>query len=607
MDGIVLTEQGRSCYRIVLPTRGDYLPAGRELQHFLREISGAELAMTTDCERVDSHEIILGKNTHLEQIGAEIDFSRLGDQGFTIQTVGPHLVIAANTPEGTLNGIYTFLEEHLGCRYYSSTVQKIPRTETIRIGLIDDTQVPVLEWRATGYYDACDPAYRKWHKLNGTGSSWSFTEMYRKGQFADGIHTGKQECFPNQWGTWCHTFYEFVPPEKYFADHPEYFSLVDGKRTYRVNNGKSESQLCLTNPDVLRVTVENLGKMIQENPEAKYWSVGQMDGHWGACQCAECKALDEREGSQMGSVLNFVNQVARHFPEKMISTLAYTYTIEPPKTIRPEKNVVILLTTSYTTQECPLETSPETGKEWPEGGNPTFRARLEKWKAAAHQLFVFDYAVQFESLYAPFPNLWVQKPNIQYYVKNNGKGLKFCTNREPGGEFCELRAYLLSKLMWNPEADPQAIVNDFLDGFYGPAGKAIRRYIDMTHEALAQSGKTLPTVFWIERHRDGYLSPEWIRKYDAILEEAEDAVKDDPELLKRVRVARIPVWYVPVRLGYGTVEERRRQAENLFAAMAETDCVMFSESYWDPYDGPVEKFKAWVERSLTQKEEVHDE
>jgi hypothetical protein len=602
MNEITAVEHGVSRYRIVLPARDDYHSVGRELQHFLRKITGVELGMITDRERIGEYEIILGNNSHLEPIGAQVDIPRLGDQGFTIRTVGNHLVIAAGTPEGTLNGIYSFLDDHLGCRFYSSTVQKIPRTDALRIGPIDDTQVPVLKWRSMDYYDTFDLTYRKWHKLNGNGFCWSFTEMHRKGQFANGVHTGKQECFPNQWGTWCHTFYELVPPERYFKEHPEYFSLVDGKRTHLVNDSKTTAQLCLTNPEVLKVTVENLREMIRLNPQAKYWSVGQMDGHWGACQCPECKALDEREGSQMGSVLNFVNQVAQHFPEKIISTLAYTYTIEPPKTLRPAKNVVIMLTTSYTTQDHPIETSPLTGKEWPEGGNPEFRTRLEKWKAAADQLFLFDYVVQCESWYTPFPNLWVQKPNIQYYLKNKGKGLVYCSCREPGGEFCELRAYLLAKLMWNPDADPQAIVNDFLQGFYGPAAGAIRRYIDMTHEALAQSGKTLPTVHWIERHRDGYLSEEWIRKYDVVLAEAEDAVRNDPELLKRVRMVRVSVWYIPVRMGYGSVAERRKLAEKLFAAMEDADYWLFSEVYWDPNDGPIDKFKAWVAKTLAEEE-----
>ena len=36
-----------------------------------------------------------------------------------------------------------------------------------------------------------------------------------------------------------------------------------------------------------------------------------------------------------------------------------------------------------------------------------------------------------------------------------------------GGDFAELRAYLVSKLMWNPEANVDSLMQHFLHGYYG--------------------------------------------------------------------------------------------------------------------------------------------
>ena len=147
------------------------------------------------------------------------------------------------------------------------------------------------------------------------------------------------------WGTWVHTFNSLVPPEIYFKDHPEYFALRDGKRL--------PTQLCLTNPEVVKVVIQNLRRQIAQNPRAKYWSVSQNDNRQ-YCKCDECRALDEKEGSHSGTMINFVNQVAEQFPDYMISTLAYEYTRKAPATIKPAKNVNIMLCSIEVRRDLPI-------------------------------------------------------------------------------------------------------------------------------------------------------------------------------------------------------------------------------------------------------------
>jgi hypothetical protein len=84
------------------------------------------------------------------------------------------------------------------------------------------------------------------------------------------------------WGMWVHTMFSLVPPEKYFELHPEYYALMDGKRV--------KTQLCLSNAEVLAITIEELGKRMKEKPDKIYWSVSQMDT-FGACECDGCKTL----------------------------------------------------------------------------------------------------------------------------------------------------------------------------------------------------------------------------------------------------------------------------------------------------------------------------
>jgi hypothetical protein len=320
------------------------------------------------------------------------------------------LVIAGGSEKGTLFGVYSFLEDYLGCRMYSPDVKIIPELKKITIDEIDDFQVPALDIRTTHYRITWDAEYIDWHKLSHDENG------------------GRPD-----WGMWVHTFHTLVPPDIYFEEHPEYFSMVNGKRL--------PTQLCLTNPDVLKVTVQNLRKKIAENPEALYWSVSQNDNR-NYCTCENCKAIDEREGSPSGSIIQFVNQVADQFPDRMISTLAYEYGRKAPKTLVPRDNVNIMLCSIEVYRDKSIEEDPTSA---------SFMQDVIDWGKISKDIIVWDYVIQFPNLISPFPNLQVIQPNLQFFVKNGVTAMFEQGNREVGGEFAALRAYLISKLMWNPD------------------------------------------------------------------------------------------------------------------------------------------------------------
>ncbi len=116
-------------------------------------------------------------------------------------------------------------------------------------------------------------------------------------------------------------------------------------------------------------------------------------------------------------------------------------------------------------------------------------------------------------------------------------------NREVGGEFAALRAYLISKLMWDPNANVDALMDDFLHGYYGEAAKPIRQYIDMMREALLTSGQPLRIFGSPNEAASSYLTPALIARYESLFDEAEKAVSSSPEVLERVRIARLPLAY----------------------------------------------------------------
>jgi hypothetical protein len=500
---IILTnEDETSRYRILIPSSPTEheLKAAHVLQDYLLQISGAALPIIKADKANSPFEIVLGQNERLDELDIGINLNDLKKDGFLIKTDSLRLVIAGGSEKGTLFGVYTFLENYLGCRMYSPGVKVIPEIKKIAIDEIDDLQVPALDIRTTHYRITWDSEYIDWHKLSHDENG------------------GRPD-----WGMWVHTFHALVPPDIYFAEHPEYFSMVNGKRL--------PTQLCLTNPDVLKITVQNLRKKIAENPEAMYWSVSQNDNR-NYCTCDNCKAIDEREGSPSGSIIQFVNQVADQFPDRMISTLAYEYGRKAPKTLVPRDNVNIMLCSIEVYRDKSIEEDPTSAD---------FMRDVIEWGKIAKDIIVWDYVIQFPNLISPFPNLQVIQPNLQFFVKNGVTAMFEQGNREVGGEFAALRAYLISKLMWNPDADVDTLMNDFLDGYYGQGGKFIRTYIDEMREALLESGAHLRIFGSPNEAADSYLTPELIDQYEELFDQAELAVADSAEVLERVRIARLPL------------------------------------------------------------------
>jgi hypothetical protein len=116
-------------------------------------------------------------------------------------------------------------------------------------------------------------------------------------------------------------------------------------------------------------------------------------------------------------------------------------------------------------------------------------------------------------------------------------------NPDTGGEFHELKAYLLANLLWNVNADVNKVMDDFLSGYYGDASKMIREYIDLLHDRMSKSGEKLIIYGTPVEEKETFLSDSLITTYNKIFDRAEKAVTESPEILEHVRKARLPVYY----------------------------------------------------------------
>ncbi len=535
--GFTLTKEGKSECTIIIPEEATTteILAAKVFQDYIERISGAYIEIKNDNSTPEDGEILIGEVNRLDR---DVPFEDLGPDGFYIRNNGKNLVISGGPKKGVIYGVYTFLERYMGCRKYSSTVVYIPKQKTIKLKDIDDVEIPAFSFREVFYSDVLDPEYMDWHKLHS--------------------HSGQA----TEWGSWVHTFGSLLNPQEYGESHPEYFSFYDGKRhpgtipSWDGSSTQPESQLCLSNPKVLDIVCENLKNRMDKKPAALYWSVSHND-NVNYCKCPQCAALDAKyaayapeekmygthAGSQypalsMGSMLTFVNEVAERFPDKIISTLAYQHTRVPPKGIVPGKNVNIMLCSIESTRNAPIEQ-----------GDEAFRNDLEGWGKLTDNIIVWDYTIQFNNLLAPFPNLRTLQPNIKLFQSNRVSDVFEQGNMSKGGEFAELRAYLLAKLLWNPDINVENEMDDFLAGYYGKAGKYIKEYIVLLHDNnQANTGRKLSIFGSPVDEKETFLSQPLINQYNIIFDKAEKVIKENPELSNRVKSARLPIYYAVLEI-----------------------------------------------------------
>ncbi|MCC6489880.1 MAG: DUF4838 domain-containing protein [Candidatus Hydrogenedentes bacterium] len=548
-----LFADGASAYRILVEDSASDSEkwAAQELQHWIRESGGVELPIVAKADDAGPF-VAVGLHGFAKTLLPDEKTPDALDESFRYRNVDANIVIWGGSARGTMYGVMSFLERELGCRWYTPKVSSIPRKTRMTFVRLDHGEKPGIRVRNDFYHEAFEPIWAARNRINGAMG-------YRE-------QPGGVEAY---WGV--HTFFPLVPPDEFFATHPEYYSLLDGKRTYE------HAQLCLTNPDVPRIMTERILDIMRKNPQYLIYCVSQND--WSnPCECDACQAIVDREGSQSGPIIWFVNQVAeqveKEFPDKFIGTLAYSYTRKPCATLKPRENVVV----RFCSIECCFA---HDFKSCPE--NKSFVEDMEGWAKISPHIYIWDYVVNFSHYIMPYPNFRVLQPNLQFFRDHNAIGImEQAAYQSRGGEFAELRAYVIARLLWNPECDVEAAIADFMYGYYGRSGQYIRQYFDMLHGRLTPDTH----IHLGLRPDDKLFTDDFVREAEAIFDHAE-AVAESPEILGRVEMARLPIMYLkckrkPVQaVADGTLERVRtiteREGVTHFAEAGEPHRLAFFE------------------------------
>lgn len=495
--------------RIIIPqkpTESEHY-AAKQLQTLLQK-GGLETHIhTRNDDTPQSGSIYVGTCPFVNTDGYRNNaYAMLGDGNF--------FVLSGKGEKGTLYAVYDFLERYCGYRLF--TPEALETKELHSFSIPADTALniaPAFDYREVLYfYPNNSQLYTDWHRLNNRAD------------------------LNRDWGMFVHTFKNLIPHERYFDSHPEWFSMRNGQRV-------RDGQLCLANPYVLDTLCRNLQKMVDQNPQAKIWSVSNND-NYNVCQCSECLKLDSLYGGPTGTLLHFVNQVARRFPDKTISTLAYQFTRQAPQGLKvhPDSNVNIMFCSIECGRELPLETNP---------AESAFCNDMRNWQKISDNIFMWDYIVQFRNFWNPFPNLHVLQPNLRFF-RDHGVKMMFeqATGEKNITSWMDIRCYLTAKLMWNPDLNADSILNDFCNGYYGNAGQYVKSIIDTMTSIVATSGQRLNIYGFAIDACESYLAPKYMNQYRKMMALAYAAATDSI-IHQRLRFFELSLDFATVELAAG--------------------------------------------------------
>ncbi|MBI3920922.1 MAG: DUF4838 domain-containing protein [Armatimonadetes bacterium] len=511
--GLPIAVNGQA--RVVIALGANPIPAeqtaAKDLGEYLQKVTGGAFPQIAESEVSPGvRAIYVGQTAFAAQHG--VAFAMLGREESVLRTVSGNLMLTGGRPRGTLYAVYEFLENVVGVRWYTAWSEKVSHRPTL--------QVPALDKRIKPYFIYRDAyTYLTDVRMYADHAGWlrwlshcRATIPYYAGDEELLVSLGAEQTFGGRIGGG-HGFAPYLPVDKYFEDHPEYYSMRNGKRV--PSNGLDGNHACLRNPDVLRVIIEGVREDIRKDPDALCYTVAVNDGGCQTiCDCTECRKIAEQYGAtaeprtDTGLLAWFVNQVADaikvDYPDKYLRTLVYGPACSLPKGIRFRDNVVVQL--------C--------------------GAASAEWSAVARNLWIWQYTNQNRRGNYVRPYLWTVDGELKSYQKLGTITGMFQENEfVPGNDalpyqFYEMNLWVFFHQCQDPGLDLKTLANDYLDGYYGKAAPALRAYLNLVEVRRALYPYQLCDYTFASKAQHCFAR-------------AEDAVKGSPELLARVKDARL--------------------------------------------------------------------
>lgn len=491
--------------RAVIRTTANPAPdealAAREISTYLEKITGRQFPVVTAAAPEAPNIIDVGLALAPPDPQIQEGLRHIADSpdGFVLDSAPGHIVLAGTTPEGTLFAAYEFLER-LGCRWYipGELGEVVPHRPVLSFPTLHLEQQPSFASRHLQSHNMQDPWYRR-QRLGGP--------------IFPGAHAGDV----------------LLPPAKYFKDHPEYYALVNGKR--------QPSQLCYTNLEGTQVAAQNLIAYLKTLPPGapKWVGIGPNDGG-GFCRDPGCMALYyemdpwTNEWSITDAFLTWANRLAeivlKEVPDTQFGFYIYhTYNL-PPVKVKPHPAISGAL--------APITYCRVHGIRNPICDEAhAYRRLIDGWGAIMPNLYQRGYGFQLASPQFLWSKVHVWRDEVPYAKTHGIKGWRIET--PPSWANDPVSHWVLCKLMWNADADVDALVDDFHRNFYGPAAEPAKAFWQ-TVDSRLRDGDYHTGNAWDEPR---FFPPQVMSQLKGYLERAEHLSPVNSIYAKRVHLMRL--------------------------------------------------------------------
>ena len=493
--------------------------------------------------------IYLGQTDFALKNGA--DFTKAGREEWILKSVGKNLIVTGGRPVGTLYGVYAVLEK-LGVAFLTMDETVIPKNKP-DFPSLNECAKPAFDGRQIfdhfareSYVAKAAPAtvekYNRWllrSRING------YQYPRNIPFYVGGIYNISHEYK-------CHSLSHYVNPDKYFKEHPEYFSMNEQGKRFKPKSFAFGGGLCMSNRNVWRTTLDSLREMIRKDRKERtkedwpyVYDISTLDASPYICKCPECTAISKEEGSETGLLLRYINYVAvqirKEYPEIIIRTFGYSASRNAPTKTMPAENVLIFLTDQFTASD-PFR--PLNSKI-----NESRMKYFNTWKSTGAKFMIWDYwNISCDGTYFTPPRVETIfdaiQPDIRFFRSFGAIALFLESERDAVSpqNFMDLNYFTANRLMVNPDENPEKLADIFLKGYYGPAAPAMKEWFDSIRAGV-KSHPPLQTTAVVGAW--SYITPKFMLESYRMLKKNADSLPEGSVYKKRVQYEMItPIWAI---------------------------------------------------------------
>ncbi|MBR3848461.1 MAG: DUF4838 domain-containing protein [Oscillospiraceae bacterium] len=484
----IIAERDRREYSVVIPDNAHAVEktAAEEVTEYLKK--ALSINLPTVSEKDASGKGIYIGHTEFAKDAGVIGKSK---ENWIIKMVGDNLVLTGGAEKGDrgiIYAVYHFLEDIVGVRWWNPWEEDVPKLSELTFddGFVHEG-TPFFEFRKpymnpqSGMENFKHLARMRVNVVSPHDDNipdGRFDEEIRK--YGNVLQVGR----PHQ----CHVMGKLFPVDEYFDEHPDWWAWNKA-----LGKHLREGHRCLTNESFFYALCEKYSEIIEEDISLSektgvelpsYYSLSLDDLlEYCVCQCDRCQEIIQKSGYS-GYVMQFVNRVARElgakYPFARFVMSAYLETIEPPKDdTLPEKNVIINIADVYI--DLARKVSSPTNKR--------YRREVESWaevvKKAGCGYYVWDYLYNIVLNY-PLPICNRIADTVKTWADNGIRGA-FIETQNRFADFWELNNFLICHLLENPYLDAEALTEDFMNRYYGPAASSAKEYLALLARKLDEN------------------------------------------------------------------------------------------------------------------------